>query len=257
MKRPLVLWIGALLVTLASAVYQRRTGPTYPLSGSIEIGGQPLKYKLERTHGGDEDAQVRIPAVTSDLKGTVTFRRTGTEDAWTTVEFDRRGNELSAPLPHQPPAGKIDYKVMLRSGEEMVWLNGGRPATMRFKGDVPAWILAPHVVCMFLSFLLAARAGLGAWLGRDEVRLAIAACAVITVGGMILGPIVQKYAFGAAWTGWPLGPDLTDNKTAVAWLAWVLAVWKRGPRWIMAAGLVTFAVFLIPHSVLSGNSPVK
>jgi hypothetical protein len=257
MKQSLTLWAIALAITLASAAYQRRTGPTYPLSGTTEIGGQKLKYKLERTHGGDDDAQVRIPAGLPSLKGTVSFRKTGTSDSWTTVEFDRKGAELIASLPHQPPAGKIDYKVMLRSGEEMVWLNGGRPATMRFKGDVPVWVLAPHVVCMFLSFLLAARAGLGAATGRDEARLALAACLLITVGGMILGPVVQKLAFGAAWTGWPLGPDLTDNKTAVAWLAWVLAVWKRRPRWIIGAALVTFAVFLIPHSVLSGNEPVK
>lgn len=257
MKRPAILWTLALLITLASAVYQRRTGPTYPLSGSIEVGGERVAYVLERTHGGTDDATVRIPAASPEMKGTVAFRKTGTSDPWTTVELNRSAHELTAPLPHQPPAGKLDYRVMLRNGAELVWLNGGRPATMRFKGDVPVWILAPHVICMFLSFLLAARAGLGAWMGRDEFRLAIAACAVITVGGMILGPIVQKFAFDAAWTGWPLGPDLTDNKTAVAWLAWVLAAWKRGPRWIMAAALVTFAVFMIPHSVLSGNAPVK
>ncbi len=41
---------------------------------------------------------------------------------------------------------------------------------------------------------------------------------------MILGPIVQKYAFGELWTGIPFGWDLTDNKTLIAFLFWILAV---------------------------------
>jgi hypothetical protein len=44
------------------------------------------------------------------------------------------------------------------------------------------------------------------------------------VGGLILGPPVQLEAFGALWTGWPFGADLTDNKTLIAVLAWVPAV---------------------------------
>ncbi|MBI4877207.1 MAG: hypothetical protein HY822_21445, partial [Acidobacteria bacterium] len=80
----------------------------------------------------------------------------------------------------------------------------------------------------------------------------------LLVGGMILGPVVQKYAFDAFWTGWPFGHDLTDNKTAVAFVAWVGA-WvasarSRNPRrWMVFAALVTLAVFLIPHSVLGSE----
>jgi len=43
------------------------------------------------------------------------------------------------------------------------------------------------------------------------------------VGGLILGPVVQKYAFGAFWAGWPFGHDLTDNKTLFVFIFWVIA----------------------------------
>jgi hypothetical protein len=78
------------------------------------------------------------------------------------------------------------------------------------------------------------------------------------VGGLALGPVVQKYAFDAYWTGWPFGQDLTDNKTAAAFLAW-LAAWRYAPRsehpvrWVVGAALITLAVFLIPHSVLGSQ----
>jgi hypothetical protein len=81
----------------------------------------------------------------------------------------------------------------------------------------------------------------------------------IAIGGLMLGPIVQKYAFGAYWTGWPFGSDLTDDKTLGMWLAWVAAVvvWRRRPDpsdrvargATIAAALAMIAVYLVPHSL--------
>ena len=73
------------------------------------------------------------------------------------------------------------------------------------------------------------------------------------IGGLLLGPLVQKFAFDAYWTGWPFGHDLTDNKTLVAFLAWlpatVLALTRRRIGLAVAAGwIVMMGVFLIPHS---------
>ena len=81
---------------------------------------------------------------------------------------------------------------------------------------------------------------------------------MLAVGGLILGPVVQKYAFDAYWTGWPFGHDLTDNKTLVAVLAWlaVLWAWRRGRNakaWALGAAIIVFLVFMIPHSVLGSE----
>jgi hypothetical protein len=87
-------------------------------------------------------------------------------------------------------------------------------------------------------------------------RLAWATLAALTLGGLVLGPFVQKHAFGAYWTGFPFGGDLTDNKTLLMWGAWALAcglllVTKRhSPRRLALglAALVMLAVYLVPHS---------
>ena len=80
----------------------------------------------------------------------------------------------------------------------------------------------------------------------------------MAVGGLALGPAVQKYAFDAWWTGFPNGTDLTDNKTAIALVAWALALWAarggRGARGALAAAaLVTLVVFAIPHSLFGSE----
>ena len=80
----------------------------------------------------------------------------------------------------------------------------------------------------------------------------------IFVGGLILGPIVQKYAFDAYWTGWPFGHDLTDNKAAVAMLFWLIAYWRmrkdrRSRAWPLMASIVVLIIWLIPHSMLGSE----
>ena len=77
------------------------------------------------------------------------------------------------------------------------------------------------------------------------------------VGGMILGPIVQYYAFGELWTGIPFGWDLTDNKTLIALLFWILAVVmnrkKERPLYTSLAAIMLLVVFSIPHSLFGSE----
>ena len=81
---------------------------------------------------------------------------------------------------------------------------------------------------------------------------------LLFIGGLILGPIMQKYAFGALWTGFPLGKDLTDNKTLISFLFWLFAWYKnRGGHnrrgWILFAAIINLAIYLIPHSMLGSE----
>jgi hypothetical protein len=247
-------WVVAVVVTLASARWQRMSGPTYPVSGDVMLGGQTIVVELTRTHGGDGDQPVRILVADPEVRGEIAWRRYPTADAWADLPMTRDGEWLAAALPHQPPAGKLEYQVRLtRGGETTIF--PPRPAITRFKGDVPAAVLIPHIFAMFFAMLLSSRAGLEALAAAGKpATLARLTLLLIAVGGFILGPWVQKYAFDAWWTGVPFGWDLTDNKTLLAGVAWAWAVWRlRGGRSargaVVLAALVTLVVFVIPHSV--------
>jgi hypothetical protein len=116
-------------------------------------------------------------------------------------------------------------------------------------------VLALHVLAMFAAMLLSTRAGLASIAGSSTTGLTYLTLGCLVAGGFILGPIMQKQAFGGYWTGVPFGFDLTDNKTLIALAAWVFATWqvaakKASARWAVAgAALVTLVVFMIPHSV--------
>jgi hypothetical protein len=253
------LWVLALAVTAASAVYQKVTGPTYPIKGVVRVGEQQVAFRLPRSHGGAGDAEIRLAVSDPAVAGTVRFRRFRSYDEWREQALERASDALLASIPHQPPAGKVMYQVFLtRAGGDPVALTA-EPVIMRFRGAVPAWALVGHVVFIFAGMLLSTRTGLEALRrGRSVSGLAWSTLTCLVIGGFILGPIVQKYAFDAYWTGWPLGHDLTDNKIVVAILFWAIACWRSARRraarrWVLAAAVVTLIVWLIPHSVLGSE----
>jgi len=253
-KRPLTLWVLAVVITLASVVYQRMTGPTHAVRGSTEVEGEKIKYRLLRSHDTTSDARMEIPVPTPEVTGEICWRRFKSRDAWTTENLAREGTNLIATIPKQPPAGKVIYEITLTEEDGKKHALTETPVIIRFKGPVPGLVLYPHVVLMFVAMLLATRTGLEALAkGERAFRMTVWTSCLLFVGGMIFGPLVQKYAFGEYWTGWPFGHDLTDTKTAIAMVFWLIALLRgrslaKSRHWIIIAALVTLLVYLIPHS---------
>lgn len=269
MKKSILLWLIAFILTVFTAIYQRMTGPTYPISGEAKIGGEVISYKLDRTHGGESDHPIEISIDDETIYGELIWKRYKTNDEWTSNAMVRIDEKLVAYLPHQPPAGKLIYHIILQKNQDAVTLPASGEVVIRFKGDVPIYFLIPHIIFIFGAMLLSTRTGLeyfsakggyasGVNEGNKFKPLTILTFIFVIIGGFIFGPIVQKYAFGAFWTGWPFGHDLTDNKTLVAFLAWVVAYLRlrksnanRG--WAIAASIILLLVYLIPHSMFGSE----
>ncbi len=252
------LWVAAILITLALVFYQRATGPTYPLQGEIEIAGELINYKFFRSYDVEKNAPVDIIVENKETRGIFTFKRYKSHDEWQSVEMKREGNMLKAQIPHQPPAGKVEYKVELINQDEVFQLSE-EPIIIRYKGAVPRPILIPHIFFMFFSMLFGLRAGLEAlFKGGDNKYYVGVVLFTLLIGGLIFGPIVQKYAFGEYWTGWPFGTDLTDNKTAFIFIFWLIAWFKvRKDIWhrtmVLVATAFMIGVYIIPHSALGSE----
>ena len=259
MKKSLLLWLLAFSLTVITAVYQRVTGPTYPVSGEVVIDGNKVEYNLARSHGGEGDHQIEIEGKDELICGELIWKRYKTNDEWTSIEMTRQNGKLVATLPHQPPAGKLVYHIILQKNDEVFVLPEEGGVIIRFKGDVPIYFLIPHIIFIFGAMLLSTRTGLEHFNeGKKFKSLTILTFIFVIIGGFIFGPIVQKYAFGAFWTGFPFGHDLTDNKILVGFIGWLLALiafykFKNPKRWIVFAAILMFIIFLIPHSVLGSE----
>lgn len=245
---------AAIAITLAAIVYQRSTGPTYPQKVDVQIDEEQYQLKLIRSHGGERDCRLEFPIPDTCVTGTLSYRRFPVNEEWVSVPMQREGALLTAFLPHQPPAGKLEYRIEFQK-EGATFHPGESSATViRFKGDVPAAILIPHILLMFVAMFFANLSGIMALFRHPRFRFyTLWTLILLGLGGMILGPWVQWHAFGEAWAGVPFAWDLTDNKTLVAFIFWILAFVmnrkKERPGYVILASLVMLAIYSIPHSM--------
>ncbi len=255
-----LLWTLAIVVTVTSAIYQRSTGPTKPVSFTVEVGNEPYRFSLKRSHVITRDFILRLEDAPSRLEGKVVYRRYPTNEKWTEKDFLRAGNDLTARLPIQPPAGKMEYYLVLTDGDQVLEPAANDPVIIRFRGDVPAIFMIPHILFMFAAMLFSNLTGIMVLFKYPAYRRYMKLTFwTLLVGGLILGPVIQNYAFGDLWTGWPLGRDLTDNKTLVAFLIWGLALFtnrnpdKPRPGFALLASFVLLLVYFIPHSMMGSE----
>jgi len=257
--RIFLVWFSALVITLGAAVYQRVTGPTHPKMVKIEINGHKYKLSMLRSHGGTTDAPIELN-INEQIEATLYYRNYPAKENenWIPVNFTKSGEGYTAKLPNQPPAGKLMYYIHIKytGGETDIQKDG--PIVIRYKGDVPAGILVPHIIFMFLAMFFSTLAGLLAITKmKYYMRYTYITFALLAVGGMILGPLVQYYAFGELWTGVPYGWDLTDNKTLIAFVFYILAVLgqlkNNRPYLTVIAAVVLLLIFTIPHSAFGSE----
>ena len=242
-----VCWLLAIIITLALSFYQRRTGPTNPKRVTVELNGNSYSMKLPRT-GVRHDQVVKLKGLPSDTEAQLHYRRYPTSDEYTTVDFNWEEDAWQSALPVQPVAGKLQYYITVGGKDYPV----DEPIVIRFRNDVPAGILIPHILLMFAAMLFAVYTLLRVISGKKYVKWLIITTATLFVGGFILGPLVQHTAFGPWWTGFPFGSDLTDNKTLLSFLFFIAAIatlkWKYN-KWVVGlAVLFMILVFSIPHS---------
>jgi len=253
-----LLWILAFFLMAASAIYQRSTGPTYPKKGKVTINQQEIKYKLLRTWEGETEAAIKIEVADNSITGNYKFKRFKSHDEWNEKPLVREGNNLVGSLPNLPPAGKMMYEVTLSDGQQQFKLRD-ESVVLRYKGAVPMFVLIPHIIFIFMAMMFSTRTGMEAIIkGKNLVSYSLWTVILFAFAGMFLGPVVQKYAFDAYWTGWPFGTDLTDNKTLAAMVLWVVAYFqvRKSPNkwgWVLAASILLFVVYLIPHSMLGSE----
>ena len=186
-----VYWLLAIIITLALSIYQRMTGPTYPKRVIIELDGDSYKIKLPRS-GVQHDEIVTLKGIPSDIKSQIHYRCYPTTDDYTTVDFQWKDSAWQAALPVQPVAGKLQYFLTVDGKDYLK----DEPVVIRFRNDVPAYILIPHILLMFAAMLFAVYTLLLVITRKKYSKWLKITIGTLFVGGFILGPLVQHAARG-------------------------------------------------------------
>lgn len=267
-----LLWILAGVLTLVCFTYQDKTGPTYPLEGELATARGLVQFKFLRSETIGTDLQIMlIDPVPTGVSGYVEYRRFKSNDEWQSLPLEegsfghtRRGRSeliqgVGVELPSlEERAGKYEYRVYLDDGETGPISVTDKPIYARYKASVPTVVLILHIVAIFASMTIAIRTVFEALIDGEYKKLLWATLISLLIGGFVLGPLVQWYAFGVVWSGVPFGYDWTDNKVVVELIFWLLALYlnrgdRRDRRSVYLAGIITLIVYFIPHSLFGSE----
>ena len=257
-----ILWSLAFIITIVAAIYQRHTGPTYPKELDITLNNNKYDLKLSRSLALNERSEVKLDITDPAIKARLFFKRFKSDEEYQVADFKNRmetkKDGLYAEVPQQPAAGKLQYFIEITDSRGTQTFFKDSPIVIRFKGGVPAFVLIPHILLMFLGMLFSTLAGLMSVIKYPLYKKYTNWTLIVLIaGGLVLGPVVQYYAFGDLWTGVPFGWDLTDNKTLIALIFWILAVimnWKsEKPVYTAIAAFVLLLVYSIPHSLFGSQ----
>ncbi len=254
--KKIFIWILAFVLTISAAVYQRKTGPTYPKKAEIQTKDTIYEIFFIRSNN-QQNAQLKLDLPKS-FTGKLFFRPYPTDKKMQKINFNRKNSSLIAILPVQPPAGKLEYYIKLKKDNKEIFNNAKNPVIIRFKGNVPDYVLIPHIIIMFIAMFFSNLSGFFAVFKYDCQRIYLfITFLLLIIGGGILGPVVQKFAFGQYWAGVPFGWDLTDNKMLIAlifWTAAVIANFKKQRKYMtIIAAIVVLLIFSIPHSLFGSE----
>ena len=273
--RKFILWFLAFIITISAAVYQRHTGPTYPKKADVSVNLKTYKLKLVRSLSLDERPEVKLNITDTTVRAKIFYKRFRSDEEYKSADFHYKIYPLHsfvmnkifkmtedkgyfAEVPQQPAAGKIQYYFEITDSKGVNTFFKDAPIVIRFKGGVPGFILGPHILFMFMAMLFSTLAGLMSVIKFPSYKkYAFWTLILLIIGGMILGPLVQYYAFGDLWTGIPFGWDLTDNKTLIALIFWIIAVVMNRkhekPFYTALAAIVLLLVYSIPHSLFGSQ----
>jgi hypothetical protein len=91
-----LLWVLAFFLTALAFVYQRMTGPTYPVKGKEILNGTEISYFLLRSFTTDKgNMPVRITAADKTVTAFLDYKRYKTNDEWTEIEMNRNDETLA------------------------------------------------------------------------------------------------------------------------------------------------------------------
>ena len=261
----------AVILTIVLLGIARRISTRHPSDFSQQIGDVTASHTTVTEDFGDGpvlDVQLSSPTgltalvFYSETDGGpyVSDTLTGTSDGFTGV------------LPVLQKGSKWFYHIVILKGEKSVAVfppYGNQ--FIKFKGHVPPHVLIPHIFCMFAIVffgLLTVFSAFDLTRGKGDLkkslRYLLLTIIFAFIGGFPLGYYVAYLAFGVGWGGIPFGWDITDNKTVLLFVFWLvtLILARRGLKGesmaisentylilTVVSLAVTIFTFMIPHSI--------
>ena len=270
--------IISIIVTLVALSVARRVSTRRPIDASIERDGVVMHHRTVTEQVGSGEPLLSVTAEPeSGSEAVVEFGRPGV-GGFQRIRMEHvGGGRYDARLPDLGKGARWKYAIaVIRSDGASIRLpeNPEKYFLIKFKGTVSKVVLVSHVLfmfgsffCMVLGFLGAIRILKGLEGKQSTVNAGRWVLLLSFIGGWPLGFVLNYQTFGVLWEGYPFGYDITDNKTQLMFMLWLVSLFlvrgsfigrgedkdllgARAFAWaIIASFIASFALFILPHSI--------
>lgn len=273
--------LAGILITLVIFVVARRLSMNRP--SEVEWTGNGIRIThmtvYEQVGPGQPEIILQVEPPT-EIEADVLYRALGTE-AFDTVGMSEISKGVwSARLPAKEKGDRLYYGFRLsrtafhEQGGSSTLTDETGYYLIKYKGEVSVTVLVLHILCMFAAFFFIVEAIIGAFamlIYKDNKEFTVAQTRWVLLfsflGGVPLGFVLNSQRFGPLWEAVPFGTDVTDNKTQLIIIIWIILAalsWKSfacrrtgrdaiGPGAyaiaVIIASVLSLFLYLVPHSL--------
>ena len=251
MKQQIILWSGALTITIIFTFLLRTISPEKPVTGTVEFGNQKVGYKFDKVYRSDDDYTVMLFSDIDSLQADLEYRNSNSGESWIIIPMNNKDGMLTANIPKHPTQGLVDYKVTLKYEGQTFTVPKKNGLTLRFLGRVSPQIMAWFYIAMFGGILLSTRIGLEFFNENEKIKkLSFFAFITFVFYAMLLIPVKRTYELSAFGKSIPQITQLFSVGGVliiVLWIGGMISFFYVKNRRLMAliVAILTFLIFLI------------
>jgi len=274
----------AAIFTLLILAFSRMTTAVRSLHEIVNQQGILIDHHTVPKQVGDE-----IPLISARVQGASEVRlvyKIGKRGEYQSITMKPKpggADVLEATIPLHPKGMQAWYyleAVNRRGSEEeritLPEMNSGqiKPVRLKFEGKVPAYIVIPHIFAIFAAIFFAALTlftAVDLKRGRGTLGESVKYCgitvALLFIGFIPFGWAMNYFAFGVLWEAIPFGRDVTDNKSQIMFLFWLVTlIMVKGTLWgkgedknlvsargystlVIISFVATMIILGVPHSL--------
>jgi len=223
MKQSSILWLSAVIITLATGYIYKNSAPDFPVTGSERLEGKKIYYFLHTKYTDDNNYAVIIKSDLPALSGVVEWKMNSNSGEMETIPLTERDKLLTARLPKCGQNETITYRVILNRGNKTFALPASSFVNAQITGNVPFTLKLFFYVTIIVGFLLSARTGLEYFRNNSNAkRLSFFTLLFFFINSVILTPLKTAYEAGVNIIAGLPTKNLFALSTVLIFLGWVV-----------------------------------
>jgi len=273
----------AFIFTLVLLGFARRVTMVRSVHKTVEKSGIMIDHNTVPKKEGEGDAQIPVKVIgANEVKLFYKIE----EREFRSVDMtpkEGKSDVFVASIPHHKKGTKAWYYIeaqnQIADKEIAVTLPDKnspnfKPILLKFEGHVSPYIILSHVFCNFaaiffsvLAIFSAVDLKKGKSTLKKSVLFSLFAFIFLFIGFFPLGWALNYFTFGSLWEAFPFGTDVTDNKSQITFLFWLVTLLlvkgtilgknpsknlvseKTYSTMVIISFVVTVVMYLIPHSL--------